>query len=100
MIFQKTLFYFFSDDTEYVAEKYGWLQNKIIVQNNKKEKSFRDMQLMSLCQYNIIANSTFSLWAALLNKNKNKEVLCPLIFNTNDEDVKYGLEEWTGISNS
>ena len=37
---------------------------------------------------------------SLLNKNKNKEVLCPLIFNTNDEDVKYGLEEWTGISNS
>ncbi len=36
-----------------------------------------DMYIMSLCDNNIIANSSFSFWGALLNKNKNKKVICP-----------------------
>lgn len=36
-----------------------------------------DLCLMSMCDNNIIANSSFSAWAARLNRNVNKKVICP-----------------------
>ena len=73
----ESTFFFFSNDSEYVKREYAWLDNKIIVEHNTGMNSFRDMQLMSMCKENIIANSTFSMWAGMLNQNKDRVVYYP-----------------------
>lgn len=71
------VFYFFSDDVNYIKENFTFLDNVKIVDWNSGEKSWRDMQLMSCCRHNIIANSTFSQWSAILNRNPKKLVVYP-----------------------
>mgnify|MGYP001259004649 FL=1 len=63
----------FSDDIKWCKKNLRF-KNVFFVEGNT---SWEDMHLMSLCNNNIISNSTFSWWAAFLNKNKNKRVIFP-----------------------
>jgi hypothetical protein len=72
---EKTLFLFFSDDIEWVKNQdFNFLKNKIFVEENNEEYT---LWLMSKCEHNIIANSSFSLWASYLNENPNKKIISP-----------------------
>jgi Glycosyl transferase family 11 len=63
-----------SDDIEWCKNNFGEDSRIFYAEKNK---DFTDMCIMSLCNHNIIANSTFSWWGAWLNNNPNKKVIAP-----------------------
>ncbi|WP_150465918.1 alpha-1,2-fucosyltransferase [Francisella sp. SYW-2] len=69
-------FLVFSDDIQWCKQNLK-LTNAVYVTGNKGKNSYKDMQIMSLCNHNIIANSSFSWWGAWLNQNSNKIVIAP-----------------------
>lgn len=73
---ESPLFFIFSNDIEWCQNNLK-LDKAIYVAGNEGENSFRDMQLMSMCKHNIIANSSFSWWGAWLNNNPDKVVVAP-----------------------
>lgn len=91
-------FYIFSDDFEWVNQNLQ-IPNAIRVQGNVGEMAYMDMYLMSLCKHNIISNSTFSWWAAWLNKNPEKIVIEPERWCASRREYKNSLvlKEWISV---
>ena len=87
-------FFIFSDDAQYIREAFNWLDNKEIVDINKGNDSYKDMMLMSNCKSNIIANSTFSQWAALLNDNPGRIVVYPAKYLSYEDSEVKSLKGW------
>jgi hypothetical protein len=75
---EQPYFFIFSDDIAWVKSNLKIDFPCQYVDHNYGSQSYSDMHLMSLCQYHIIANSSFSWWGAWLNQNKNKIVIAPL----------------------
>lgn len=69
---ENPFYVFLSDDPAYVEDCFSNLTNKIISYNNM----YVDLAIMSLCEYGIISNSSFSWWGAYLMK-KRKKVIFP-----------------------
>lgn len=84
---------FFSDDMKWVQNQFNDLPHeKIFVTGNLHENSWKDMYLMSLCHHNIIANSSFSWWAAWLNKHPEKKVIAPKFWFANRDQEQKSLD--------
>ena len=81
-------FYVFSDDQDYVKSLFQ-LDNVTFVDWNQETDSWQDMYLMSKCNHNIIANSSFSWWGAWLNDNPGKIVIAPKLWfeGSYNEDI-------------
>lgn len=64
----------FSDDIEWCYKNFEFIKNKTFISGNT---DYQDLYLMSMCNNNITANSTFSWWGAWLNKHNDKIVISP-----------------------
>jgi len=67
----------FSDDIDWCREN---LSFKNMVFMNRPLSNIHDMLIMSMCKNNIIANSSFSWWAAYFNTNPDKIVCYPALW--------------------
>jgi hypothetical protein len=73
----KPCFYFFSDDIEWVKTNLKINYPAIYISNNGPDKEYEDLRLMAACKHYIIANSSFSWWAAWLSQNRKKTIIAP-----------------------
>jgi len=93
-------YYVFSDDMSW-CKKNLQLKNVTYVDTNSIRLPHDDLYLMSLCQYNIIANSTFSWWAAWLNTYNQKIVIAPKIWFSGNKDksrrYEIACDDWITI---
>ena len=71
---QQPHFFVFADEPAWAKENIKLPYPTTFVEGNA---DFEDLQLMSLCKHHIIANSSFSWWAAWLNANPEKIVIMP-----------------------
>jgi len=95
--YPKVVFFVFSDDDEYCRIKYGDKRNFYFVDRHLKD--YYDLYFMSKCRHNIIANSSFSWWAAWFNENEQKEIVSPSSwFNYDDISKSILGEGWVKIN--
>jgi len=82
-------FFIFSDDPDWVSKNLELEVPFTLVRHNGPERNYADFELMKSCNHQIIANSTFSWWAAWLNNDMNKIVVAPKRwFLSNEFDTK------------
>lgn len=70
-------FFVFSDDIAWAKTHLKLNYPCAFIGHNQDKNNYLDMQLMSLCKHNIIANSSFSWWGAWLNTYEDKIVIAP-----------------------
>lgn len=81
------VFFIFSDDPDWAFDNIKIKYPCHYINDNSASGSFKDMQLMSLCQHHVIANSTFSWWGAWLNKSPHSKVIAPMKWFANSQKV-------------
>ncbi len=87
-IVEKPVFFIFTNDMEWCKNNFELEDVQYIA--GSRETTIEDFDLMRECKYHIIANSTFSWWAAYLSYEESKKVVYPspwfniLEFNEND----------------
>ena len=92
-------FYVFSDDPQWAKDNLKLGYPVRFVEANGPDRGVEDMWLMKACSHHIIANSSFSWWAAWLNDRPDKIVITPRIwFLDNKIDTNDLIpEQWNRI---
>lgn len=82
---ENPVFCIFSDDIE-------WVKSNLDIENalySTGKNHFEDFCFMQNCKHSIIANSSFSWWAAWLNPNHDKIVIAPGKWFSDKSKIKY-----------
>lgn len=72
----------FSDDIPWCIENFRGNQFSFV----NIDQEYLALELMRYCKHQIIANSTFSWWAGVLNSNPDKKVVTPTRWRVNEKE--------------
>lgn len=89
---EQPVYLVFSDDIEWVKENLN-INATVLYISEMGFADYEEFTIMKHCRHNIIANSTFSYWAAYLNNYPEKIVIYPASWGKN----AIMPEEWYGI---
>lgn len=79
-------FFIFTDDMKWCQENFNLSENTFFVSNDYSGERYIDkFHLMTLCRHFIIPNSTYGWWAAWLSSNKEKIVIAPKKWITDEK---------------
>lgn len=93
-IIKEPVFLVFSDDINWVKKNLSLTHKIYFISDFGDYEDYEEMLIMSRCNHNIIANSTFSWWAAWLNKNPNKIVIAPKKWGWGKNDEEIIPQKW------
>lgn len=94
------VFFIFSNDIQWCKENIQPLLGNAKVEyvtENKGKESHWDMFLMTYSKSLIIANSSFSWWGAVLNRNENAVVVAPKKWNNYFDEVDIYRDSWIRV---
>lgn len=97
-IVSNPMFYIFTNDVEWAKRTFVSKDFEIVECNQNGEEYIYDMMLMSKCKHNIIANSSFSWWAAWLNEHNEKVIAAPEKWFNNHSVSGAICRNWIRIS--
>lgn len=86
--------FIFSDDIVWCKQNMKFSIDTIFVEFESAVAGSMEMMLMSNCKHNIIANSSFSWWAAWLNQNNEKMVVAPKKWFINIDNPDIYPQTW------
>jgi hypothetical protein len=75
--FEGKKFLVFSDDIQWCKDTFATTYPGVYFEFCDYGNEYEQLSLMSSCEHNIIANSSFSWWGAWANKNTDKIVISP-----------------------
>lgn len=70
-------FFIFSDDPEWCRSEFQGSDVQVVGTDTAEKNPLHDLELMSLASHHIIANSSYSWWAAWIGDKPGQEVIMP-----------------------
>ena len=92
-------FFLFTNDVEWTRNHIDLPYEEMVVVADylTETEDWEELFLMSKCNVNIIANSSYSWWAAWLNNHNDKMVISPTKWTNNDVNSDTICDEWIRI---
>ncbi len=87
-------FFVFSDDPEWCRQEFREDDTVVIASGKAAANPLHDLRLMSLAGHHIIANSTYSWWAAWLGDKPGQQVIMPQHWYARDIIAPIDDKKW------